>query len=183
MYNIEAHGRQRHAGQYVRGTKPHGGRAGERHLQRPRVVAVADGAEQHEAEEHAVQVGAAARARVQPVQHGRAACDVRRHECEPDQQQRHEAGAVRGRGRGVLCGGHRGRGRRRGRRGCGRPVRHALEHVVRVARPYIVRLERVAGRERFHVHCVLLTLALQLHSPLFFLHQLLVVTAVTAFGT
>jgi len=30
--NVEAHGRQRHAGQYVHGTEPHGGRAGERHL-------------------------------------------------------------------------------------------------------------------------------------------------------
>lgn len=84
VHDVEAHGRQRHAGQYVHGTEPHGHRAGERHLQRPRAAAVADGAEQHEAEEHAVQVRLAAG--VQPVQHGRAATDVRRHEREPDQQ-------------------------------------------------------------------------------------------------
>jgi len=32
VYDVEAHGRQRHAGKYVYGTEPHGGRAGKRHV-------------------------------------------------------------------------------------------------------------------------------------------------------
>jgi len=32
VYDVEAHGRERHAGQYVHGTEPNGGRAGERHV-------------------------------------------------------------------------------------------------------------------------------------------------------
>jgi len=179
--NVETHRGQRHAGQYVHGTEPHGGRAGERHLQRPRVT-VPDGAEQHETEEHAVQVSAAAA--VQPVQHGRAAADVRRHEREPDQQQRHETGAVRC-GRGRHLSRRRVRGRRRGRRGRDRhgrrPVGHPLEHVVRVAGSHVVRFERVS-RERFHAHVVLFPFSLQLHPPLFLLHQLLVVATVPALG-
>lgn len=162
--DVETHGGQRHAGQYVHGTEPHGGRTGERHhVERPRRVPEPDGAEQHEAEEHAVQVRAPAAA-VQPIEHGRAAADVRGHEREADQQQRHEARAVR-RGRQLgrrLCRRRRGRG----------PVGRALEHVVvRVARSHVVRLQRVA-RERLHVHvaAVLPPLALQLHPSLLLLH-------------
>lgn len=159
MHDVEAHGCQRHAGQDVHGTEPHGGRAGERHVRRPR-VAVPDGAEQHEAEEHAVQVRLAAR--VQPVQDGRAAPDVRRYEREPDQQQRHKTGAVRrGHCRSQLhrscC--RRRVGTRRGSRHRRGPVSHPPEHVVRVARPHVVRFERVPG-ECFHLHVVLLPLAL-----------------------
>lgn len=32
VYDVEAHGRERHAGQYVHGTEPNGGRTGERHV-------------------------------------------------------------------------------------------------------------------------------------------------------
>lgn len=138
--DVEAHGRQRHAGQYVHRTEPHGRGAGDGHFQRPRVAAVADGAEQHEAEEHAVQIRLAAG--LEPVKHGRAAPDVRGHEREPNQQQWHEAGAVRGRcGRRHLCRGHgrcRTRGRRRGRHG-GRPVGHPLEYVFLVAGAHVIR--------------------------------------------
>lgn len=90
--NVEAHGRQSHTGQYVHGTEPHGHRAGERHFHRPR-VAVSDRAQQHETKEYAVQICPAAR--VQFVQDGRTATNVRRHEREPDHQQRHETRAVR----------------------------------------------------------------------------------------
>lgn len=181
--DVEAHGGQRHAGQYVHGTEPHGGRAGQRHFERPRRVAEPDGAEQHEAEEHAVQVRASAAAAVQPVQHCGAAADVSGHEREADQQQRHEARAVR-RGRQLGHGGRR-RWRRRcsgSRRSGRRPVTDPLEHVVRVARPHVVRLESVS-RERLHVHvAVLAPLAFQFHTPLFLFHELLVVTAVPALG-
>lgn len=92
--DVETHGGQRHAGQYVHRTEPHSGRTGERHhVERPRRVPESYGAEQHEAEEHAVQIRAPATA-VQPVEHGRTAADVRGHEREADQQQWHEARAV-----------------------------------------------------------------------------------------
>jgi len=32
VYDVEAHGRERHAGQYIHGTEPNGGRTGERHV-------------------------------------------------------------------------------------------------------------------------------------------------------